>query len=68
MKNGIYQPRQFGKPTVNPRNMQTLALRELTEKRGSEKQRARRSLRIMLPAWLSGRATEDAKQAEKEMK
>lgn len=68
MKNGFYQPKQFEKPTVNPRNMQNLALRELTETRGSKKQRAKRSLRILLPAWLSGKAVQDTTQVEKDTK
>ena len=68
MKDGFYQPKQFEKTTLNPRNMQNLALRELTESRGSRKQRAKRSLRIMLPAWLSGKAVQDAEQVEKDTK
>lgn len=63
-----FQFRQFEKDTVNPRNMQNFALRELTEKRGSQKQRAKRSLRILLPAWLSRRATKAVEQMEEEMK
>lgn len=63
-----FQPRQFEKDTINPRNMQNFALRELTEKRGSPKQRAKRSLRILLPAWLSRKATQDAEQMDEEMK
>ena len=67
MKDGFYQNRQFEK-AANPRNMQNFALRELTETRGSKKQRAKRSLRIILPAWLSGKATQDAEQVEKDTK
>ena len=48
--------------------MQILAMRELTEKQGSKRSRTRRSLRIFLPAWLSGRATQASKQMEEEMK
>ena len=63
-----FQSRQFEKNTVNPRNMQNFALRELTEKRGSQKQRAKRSLRMLLPSWLSRRATQDLEKTEEEMK
>lgn len=63
-----FVPRQFERNTENPGSMRNLGLRELTETRGSQKQRARRSLRIMLPAWLSGRAIQAARKVEEETK
>ena len=69
MKDGTnFQFRQFERETVNPRNMQNFALRELTEKRGSQKQRAKRSLRILLPAWISRRTTQAIEQVEDDTK
>lgn len=57
-----YRIRQFDKPAGN--SMQNYALSELT----APKRRPRRSLRLMLPAWLSGSATRDAEEMEKNMK
>ena len=57
-----YRIRQFDKPAGN--SMQNYALSELT----APKRRPRRSLRLILPSWLSGSATRAAKQMEEEMK
>lgn len=67
-ENGMPYWARSEKPSFETRQMRRLALQELTVKRGSPKLRARRSLRIILPAWLSGRTTQASEQMEKDIK
>lgn len=55
-----YRIRQFDTPVNN--SMRNLAMEELS---APKRRRARRSLRLMLPAWLVGRATKDAEEMDK---
>lgn len=59
-----YRIRQFDNPVNH--SMRNLAIEELTAP--PKKRRGMRSLRLILPAWLSGRATLAAKQMEEETK
>ena len=57
------------KPT-NPNHLRNLALQELrmgNQSSGSKKERAKRTLRLMLPTWLSGRTTKDLEQMSSEL-
>lgn len=63
-----FQAKQFERNTVNPCNMRNVALRELSAKPRGEKARARRLLRIALPAWLGGASAQSHKKMEDEMK
>lgn len=58
-----YRIRQFDTPANN--SMRNLAIEELS---APKRRRSRRSLRLMLPAWLSGRAIKDAEEMSKNMK
>jgi hypothetical protein len=53
----------------NPNRMRNFALQELRggkEPRVNEKERPKKSLRLMLPAWLGGRAGKDLDKIRKE--
>lgn len=65
IKDGSNIPlRQFEK-AANPNAMRNLAMEELSAPR---RRRGRRSLRLMLPAWLTGRAVADAEEMAENMK
>lgn len=59
-----YRIRQFDNPVNH--SMRNLAIEELTAP--PKKRRGRRSLRLMLPAWLSGKTARDHKKMEEDMK
>ena len=51
----------------NPNRMRNLALQELRnskEPRLDEKEKSKKSLRLMLPAWLGGKAAKDLEKQE----
>ena len=56
--------RQFER-AANPNSMRNLAMEELSAPR---RRQSRRSLRLMLPAWLTGRAVKDAEEMAENMK
>lgn len=58
-----YRIRQFDTPTQG--SMRNLALEELT---APKRQHSRRSLRLILPAWLTRRAVRDAEQTTENTK
>lgn len=58
-----YRIRQFDAPAKN--SMQSFAMHELN---APKRRRSRRSLRLMLPAWLTGRAVKDAEEMAENMK
>ena len=58
-----YRIRQFDSP-VKP-NMRSFAMDALD---APKRRRAKRSLRLMLPAWLTGRAVKDAEEMAENMK
>ena len=65
IKDGSNIPlRQFER-TPNPNAMRNFAIEELST---PKRRRSRRALRLMLPAWLSGRATKDAEKMAENMK
>lgn len=61
-----YRIRQFDTPASNPmrNSMRNLAAEELTVP--PKRRRRTRSLRLMLPAWLSVRAVQDYKKMKNE--
>ena len=56
--------RQFER-AATPNSMRNLAMEELSAPR---RRQSRRSLRLMLPAWLTGRAVKDAEEMAENMK
>ena len=58
-----YRIRQFDTPTKN--TMGTYAMHELN---APNQRRSRRSLRLILPAWLTGRAVKDAEEMAENIK
>lgn len=54
----------------NPNHMRNLALQELrvgNRSTVSKKERSKRTLRLMLPAWLNGRTPKDLEKMSDEM-
>ena len=58
-----YRIRQFDSPAKT--NMRSFAMDELD---APKRRRAKRSLRLMLPAWLTGRTVKDAEEMAENMK
>ena len=56
--------RQFER-AANPNSMRNFAIEELS---APKRKRSGRSLRLMLPAWLTGRAVKDAEEMAENMK
>ncbi len=53
----------------NPNRMRNFALQELRngkEPRVSEKEKSKKSLRLLLPSWLGGRAGKDLEKSRKD--
>ena len=65
-----YRIRQFDRPTVNPRSVRNVALRELTGEKDpnlSKKERQKKSFLMLLPPWLKKRTKRDLEQMESNM-
>ena len=59
-----YRMRQFDTPSQSSMRMRSLALDELS---APKKQRSHRSLRLMLPSWLTRRTVRDAEEMAENM-